>query len=638
MDCKEVGKTVTPAMIGRMLDLVKPDYVQCDCKGHPGYTSWPTKIGSTSPGVVNDALRIHRDVTRELGLPLVVHYSGVWDNRAVELHPDWACVGPDGEPNNKGWITGSTCNLSPYTDELMIPQMLEIIDNYDIDGFWVDGENWATLPCWCDRCTTAFTHETGITAIPQSPEEPHWRAWADCHRQVFEAHVRKYTEAIHARKPSCLVCSNWMYTMGQPHEIRVPVDYLSGDFAWKWGTEGSIREGRYMDGLGLSWNLMAWGFSTGDEEMGGWTFKSAPHLCQEAATVMSLGGAIQIYDNPQRNGHLTDWHQDILAEVARFARARQPWCQGTQTVPQVAVLHSAAHLDANRGGNLMTMSANYPHGGVVGALHALLDNHCQVDILNEQGLAERISEYPLVVIADQTCLPDSLKAVIATYVQNGGKLILAGANVATDFAELAGVTPRGEKQDGHIYLPVGHESTAVKGPWQPVALAGARTVIPVLSQQEPGRNDTDTPAVTLHQVGAGAVLAIHTALLTHYGLTHYPRSRKLVGELLQLLQPNFLVEMEASAHLHLVLRRQQNRLIAHLVNMGASYPTAPASTFIDEVPTLGPITLRIQSPERPTRVFLAPSMEGLSWEWRDGVITARVASAGIMDSLVIEAK
>lgn len=28
-----------------MLREVKPDYVQCDCKGHPGVAGYPTKVG-----------------------------------------------------------------------------------------------------------------------------------------------------------------------------------------------------------------------------------------------------------------------------------------------------------------------------------------------------------------------------------------------------------------------------------------------------------------------------------------------------------------------------------------------------------------------------------------------------------------
>jgi len=637
-DDTELGAALTNEHLRAELAKVRPDWVQCDCKGHPGYTSWPTEVGTTSPGVVNDALRIHRDVTRELGIPLVMHYSGVWDSRAIELHPDWACIGPEGAATGKeGFVTGGTCNLSPYTDELMIPQLLELIDKYDVDGFWVDGENWATKACYCERCKAQFTAETGITAIPASPTEPHWMAWANFHRRNFEEHVRKYTDAVHARKPSCLVCSNWMYTVGQPEEINVPVDYLSGDFAWVWSTGSAILEGRFMDSRGLSWNLMAWGFTTAEQQMGGWTFKPVAHLCQEAACVISLGGAIQIYNNPQRSGHLTGWHQDIMAEVARFARVRQPWCQETESVPQVAILHAASHFYANNGDVLMAVWGN-GHQPVVGALHALLENHCQVDILSEQALCERIGEYKLVVVPEQTNLPDAVKQALAAYVRAGGKVLLSGVNVATDFPELAGVKAAGDPKEGYFYLPVGRETTTVKGPWQPVALDGALMLLQVMKEQDPAfaANLTNDYAATLHTFGDGRVLAVHSGIFANFGATHYSRMRTLVGEWVQALAPDFLVTLDAPARVHLVLRRQGERLIAHLVNLGTAHPTAPGQVMIDEVPPAGPLTLRVNLAACPSAVYLAPSMENLTWDWRDGQLTVHVTSIGIMDSVVIE--
>ncbi len=33
-DCTEVGKNTTPAMVENIIDLVHPDYLQIDCKGH----------------------------------------------------------------------------------------------------------------------------------------------------------------------------------------------------------------------------------------------------------------------------------------------------------------------------------------------------------------------------------------------------------------------------------------------------------------------------------------------------------------------------------------------------------------------------------------------------------------------------
>ena len=31
-----IGEATTEDMIEKMLEMVRPDFVQCDCKGHPG--------------------------------------------------------------------------------------------------------------------------------------------------------------------------------------------------------------------------------------------------------------------------------------------------------------------------------------------------------------------------------------------------------------------------------------------------------------------------------------------------------------------------------------------------------------------------------------------------------------------------
>ena len=43
-------------MIETFLRRVGPDYVQYDCKGHPGYAGYPSLVGTPSPGIVNDSL------------------------------------------------------------------------------------------------------------------------------------------------------------------------------------------------------------------------------------------------------------------------------------------------------------------------------------------------------------------------------------------------------------------------------------------------------------------------------------------------------------------------------------------------------------------------------------------------------
>ncbi|MDW7656505.1 MAG: alpha-L-fucosidase, partial [Bacillota bacterium] len=296
----ELGKDLTVEHLVRHLSRIQPDFVQCDCKGHPGYTSYPTKAGVPSPGIVKDAVKIWRQATQQLGIPLGMHYSGVWDTAALKLHPEWGRVHPD-RNNSAGWPKPATdeqgrdknmtCPQSAYTDTYMIPQLLEIIDTYDVDGFWVDGENWASAPCYCDICRAGFSRWLGEDAIvPQAPGEPQWPEWLAYSRENFIDHVRRYAAAVHLRKPVCTVCSNWMYTVRQPDPVDAPVDYISGDFSWIWSAAKALVEARFMDSRKLSWDLMAWAFSS-HGKMQDWVFKSADALCQEAGVVLSCGGA-----------------------------------------------------------------------------------------------------------------------------------------------------------------------------------------------------------------------------------------------------------------------------------------------------------------------------------------------------------
>ena len=139
-----LGRDVTDAMIENLLAKAKPDFVQYDSKGHPGWLGWPSKVGPSAPGIVKDSLEIWRRVTARRGVALYIHFSGVWDSQAVKRHPEWARLDADGKPT-----PDQTSTYSPYVDQLMIPQLREAAAKYDLDGAWVDGECWATVPTSC---------------------------------------------------------------------------------------------------------------------------------------------------------------------------------------------------------------------------------------------------------------------------------------------------------------------------------------------------------------------------------------------------------------------------------------------------------------------------------------------------------
>ncbi len=128
-DITNAGETLTPEMVDTFLTKVRPDFIQIDCKGHPGISSYPTKVGYHVKGFQKDPLKLWREVTEKNKVGLYMHYSGVWDAKAATEHPDWAMVKASGERS-----TQKMSFFSPYSDQLLIPKLKELSSEYHVDG------------------------------------------------------------------------------------------------------------------------------------------------------------------------------------------------------------------------------------------------------------------------------------------------------------------------------------------------------------------------------------------------------------------------------------------------------------------------------------------------------------------------
>ena len=210
-DCNEIGKNVDEAMIENIVGQVKPDFIQVDCKGHAGYSSYPTKVGNPAPGFVKDQLKMWRQVTAKNGIALYMHYSGVWDTRAIQFHPSWAAVNADGTLSKN-----NTSVFGPYADSLLIPQLKELSNDYGVDGVWIDGDCWAHQVDYSAKAEALFTQKTGITRIPMNQEISNWREFLNFNRQGFRDYVTHYTNELHKFNPDFQVASNWAFSTLMP--------------------------------------------------------------------------------------------------------------------------------------------------------------------------------------------------------------------------------------------------------------------------------------------------------------------------------------------------------------------------------------------------------------------------------------
>jgi hypothetical protein len=430
-DCKEVGRQTTPEMVQLILDKVHPDYLQIDCKGHPGYTSYPTKVGNPVPGFAGDPLRVWREVTRRNGVSLFMHYSGVWDFHAVATHPDWAARDAAGKPSKQ-----ATSVFGPYVDQLLIPQLRELAGDYGVDGVWVDGECWGTAIDYSDAAVRQFCAATGAKAAPRDPKDPQWHAWMAFQREAFRRYLRHYIDQLKASHPDFQIISNWAFSDHMPEPVSAGVAALSGDFSPQDSVNSARFSGRCLENQGRAWDLMSWSFNTKPRQQ-----KPAIQLMQEAAVVLSLGGGYQAYFTQNRDGSVRTAEMDVMAQVAQFCRKYQPFCHHSAAVPQVALLYSTAgHYHSCK--TLFHPSGSDGIGVLRQALRTMLDDQAAVQIVSEHHLTGAMARWPLIVVPGWGYLEPAFRDELAAYAKQGGRLLLVGPGPAKLFEpELAAAKP-----------------------------------------------------------------------------------------------------------------------------------------------------------------------------------------------------
>lgn len=622
-DGKEVGKNTTPEMVNAILDQVRPDYIQIDCKGHPGYSSYPTKVGNPVPGFVGDPLRVWRDVTAARGVSLYLHYSGVWDSRAIELHPEWAAINADGSTNQN-----ATSVFGPYVDRLLIPQLRELAGDYGVDGVWVDGECWATVPDYGDAAVQAFRAAAGFTEVPRKPADAHWFEWMEFHRESFRKYLRHYLAEVKRTHPKFDIASNWAFSDHMPEPVSAPVAFLSGDFSPQNSVNSARFSARCLANQGVPWDLMAWSFA--NVKTGPRQNKSALQLQREAALVLAQGGGFQAYITQRRDGSVDLAKVEPMAEVAKFCRERQEFCQRAVVVPQVALLYSrASHY--RQSPQLFT-----PNSAAVrslrGVLQGLVESQHALQIVSEHHLRGHMSDWPLIVLPECEFLDADFRDELVAYVKRGGRLLAMGPKAAANFVKELGVVPDAPPAKASVRLEHGEDKSEFATLWQGVkpgrTAKSFGTFQPINDTNGPAR-----PAGTFARLGQGTIAAVWLNLGERCADGKTPAARDFLDTLTRELFPKPMVEVSGSHDVDISLARNHGKLQIHLVNTSGPHASEP---FVDSIAPVGPLQVTLRSGSRPKRLTLEPGGRSLEFTHANGETRFTVAEVPIHSVVVVE--
>lgn len=577
--CTAIGSTLSESDIQEICDLYKPDFIQVDSKGHPGWSSYPTEYGDEVPGIVGNPMETWRKITRKNGVQLYAHHSGVYDALYCQKHPEEAVKNAEGKPSDCITRTNGS-----YSDDKLIPVIKELAGRYGLDGVWIDGDCWGAQMDFDPRTVAAFEKETGIQlggVLPVNADVPHYMEYANYMRKLYRDYLKHYTDEIHAEYPDFKVISNWAYTEHMAGPVTAGNECISGDLDWR----NSIMWGRYSGRSavmqGKPWDMMAWSF----RNVQGQVHKTPVQLMQEGASIISLGGGFQFYVCQDANGAPNMKVLRNLAPTADFFHARREWTFGGHPRKQVAVLMETEQRLAEQGewsrdGN-MGIYTRAGHQRLMGLISILCDAGHSVSLISERELANA-EEYPVIIVPDLLQkLQDSTWDRLKAYAEAGGSVLLTGPATKAFY----------------------------------------------------GYDDVKEP--TAFKTGKGTIAVYPWERSSSYMDARKCEDRKNLSDYLLTLYDPEVRLVSATGLVELVDFEKDGRMMVQLVNVNGNHYDEKSLTE-DFIPPVLDVVLKVRLDKRPKAVYQQPDGKKLKFRWSDGRCEVTVPRVDIHSTIVFE--
>lgn len=635
-----IGTNLREEDIREICRTLQPDFIQIDCKGHPGWASYPSKIGNATPHFVGDPLALWRRVTREEDVALYLHYSGVYDIKYCNEHPDACTMNASGT-----YVSGATRLDSPYVDEVLIPQLCELAEVYEIDGVWIDGDCWRVYPDYHPETLAKFEKEYGIKLggrKPATPDDPYFYEYMAYHRELYLRYLRHYVDTLHKKFPRLQICSNWAFSDLMPEPVTAKVDYLSGDL----DPDNSYHSARYaaraLAQQDMPWDLMSWNFRISAGERGALVSKHPTQVMQEAAAVLSLGGAFQNYIMQNNDGSPQMHELREQRALAEFVRARKDYCFRGKPVHQAALLLSA--YDRRR----RPIKSAYRRTGyetVLGMTALLCDVGQSLEIISEHTFMPHATDYKMIVVPElANGLEEPTVTALLAYAKAGGALVLTGKLTCEFFtANGAPFTVRALQEyfspseksydnggdNGHgggtelkhrnyVFTMDNRRHGALFSPTSP-ASEGAQ----VLAHVAHTVTEESLPLAITMPYGAGSITAIGFDIGLQYLEGAQYLHRTLIKDVADRLYTPLCRVEGALGLLEIVCLKKNGTLMLQLLNSNGRHAD-PTSVSEDFIPPVVDISLSLAVDQPPKKLLLQPEGKEIPFTYESGRVRFEV--------------
>lgn len=556
--------------------------------------------------------------SRAHGIREIIYYNTHCINATTSAeHPDWLQRTRDGGLM-KGYDIYNLVCVNPNGQwHKNFLKDLEALASHDIDGIFLDGPIMRDTGCYCDVCRADFEKRFGHSIYDATRIE-----LQTLRVEKVTAHVKEAYETVKRVNPEVLLYLNNSalradLTGSSTRNLYDYVDIL--------GAEGGFHSHlTTVDGM---WQISS--FSKHLECIEGDTLAGKkPLVCFFAGNVSrttyfmhtpaeTLASYAQSYANgsnvwygvhfsasefmhtesaltSKKMNEFILGHKDIFAPSKVCARVALMWSQNTAN-NYAASVGDSDFVAARKSG----FEERGDHfGEFISVFDMLVRNHVQFDVIDEVSVQNgTVKKYDSVILPEVACLSDETAGLIAEYVRDGGNL-LANFDVATynEDGSFAGSSKLSEVL-GIKGEPKLHKASAIGRTYMfsvsndPLLapLSFPRIPGPILNAQWEYADDVEVlmtinypmpstylplpaederyPAIIKHAYGKGTAYYFSgdygETLRSHRNILDYS---KVIRQFVDLTSERTVVS-DSTGLYEVVLRRQENRFILHIINL-----------------------------------------------------------------------
>jgi len=621
-----IGSEFDADEFAHTLQAAHVNSVTCFSRGHHGMIFHDTERfpERRHPHLTCNLLKEQIDACHARDIRVPIYITVQWDLYTCRRHPEWIVADENGcLPGTKPFEAGfyrRLCLNSPYVDEILEPQTIEVCETMDADGFFFDIVS--ATPCCCRYCMQDMA-EQGLDAA--NPE--HRAQFAD---EVLFSFQQRMFSAVRSRVPEATVFFNSGHCGPKHRKMIDAFTHLELESlpSGGWGYMHFPLAQRYARGLGRDQMGMTGKFHTswGDFQ----SFKNPAALEFECLNMLALGAKCSIGDQLHPTGKICAETYKLIGGAYEKVERAEPWCVKAAPVVDIALMTPEEFAGTGGHGGLP--------GAAIGASRILQETRHQFDIIDSQS---DLSGYKVVIMPDEISVDETLAAKLAAFTAGGGALLatyksgLAPQGDCFSVPEL-GVSYVGEAPYSPDFIVPGELGQGLRDAGHVMYLKGlqvrAEDGTEVLCEMiRPYFNRTwehfcshaHTPAEGPAEY-PGAVKKDNCIYLMHPVFSLYDRRaplwcKQLVANALEVLLPEPVLRADAPSSALFTINRQnaEGRLVVHALHYVPERRGREFDTIEDVIPIYDiPVSVRVDS--EIASVSLVPQRQAIEFEQADG--------------------